>query len=253
MQRTTGLPKGVCISHRNLIANVEQIGAGMGLKSSSNERWVGFLPLYHAYGQTFMILMATRLHVPVIVMKAFNLEKFLQVIQDHRITKLQLVPPIMIMLSKRPEVAKYNLSSVKEILCGAAPLSRELQDVVAKKYNIKVCQGWGMTETTCTGTSNPVGGENPVGSIGLVLPNTEIKLIDTAGEEVVAVKTPGEMYIRGPQVALRYWRNEHASKDSFGEGGWFKTGDVAVVNDKGYLWIVDRKKVGAPSCAKGRN
>jgi 4-coumarate--CoA ligase len=225
-----------------MIANTLQMQSVMGLKSSSQERWVGFLPLYHAYGQSFMILMATRLHVPVYVMKKFDFLTYLSIISTHRITKLQVVPPIMVMLDKRPEVENYDLSSVKEILCGAAPLSRELQDKLSKKLNLKVWQAWGMTELTNCGISN-----SPVGlnlGVGQLVPNTEIKLMDDDGNEVTTPNTRGEIFIRGPQVALRYWKNEEATKDSFDSKGWFKSGDIAVVNEKEYFWIVDRKKVG---------
>jgi acyl-CoA synthetase (AMP-forming)/AMP-acid ligase II len=193
-----------------------------------------------------MILMATTLHIPVIVMKSFVFEEYLRIIQEHKVTKLQVVPPIMIMLDKRPEALKYDLGSVKEILCGAAPLSRELQEVVSRKFNVRVTQAWGMTETTCCGVSNSPDGLNPPGSIGQIIPNTEIKLIDDDGVEVTAPNIRGEVFIRGPQVGLRYWRNSEASKDSFDKDGWFKTGDVAVINEKEYVWLVDRKKASGP-------
>ena len=218
----------------------------MKLKSSSRECWIGFLPLYHAYGQCFMILMATTLHIPVIIMKAFVFEEYLRIIQEHKVTKLQVVPPIMIMLDKRPEALKYDLSSVKEILCGAAPMSRDVQEVISRKFNVRLTQAWGMTETTCCGVSNSPGGLNPQGSIGQIVPNTEIKLLDDDGVEITTPNTRGEVFIRGPQVGLRYWRNPEASKDSFDEEGWFKTGDIAVINEKEYIWLVDRKKVSSP-------
>jgi 4-coumarate--CoA ligase len=238
---TTGLPKGVCVSHRNLIANTSQLASTTNFLPS--ERWVGFLPLYHAYGQTFMILMAITKQIPVIVMKAFEFESYLQIIQDHAITRLQTVPPILIMLSKRPEVKKYDLSSVKEILCGAAPCSKELQESIIEKFGLKVVQGWGSTETTCAVCFHREGCGIPSGSVGLILPNTEIKLINDEGREVGLLGTPGEAYVRGPQMALGYWRNEEASRDSFEVDGWYKTGDVVVADEKGFFYIVDRKKV----------
>ncbi len=151
------------MSHFNLIANVEQAIYIRNLfrpwptSTRPVERWVGFLPLYHAYGQLFTILVACKREVPVYVMKSFVYEQFLRIIQDHKITALQVAPPIMVMLDKRPETPKYDLSSLQNITSGAAPLSRELQNSVAKKFGVQIAQGWGMTEVTCAATSVPGG------------------------------------------------------------------------------------------------
>ncbi|EON67361.1 hypothetical protein W97_06614 [Coniosporium apollinis CBS 100218] len=243
---TTGLPKGVSISHANLIANIEQTivmrydRRPYGAHNKPPERWIGFLPLYHAYGQCYTILMNVKLQVPVYVMKAFVYEDFLRVIQTYKITDLQVAPPILVMLDKRPETVKYDLSSVKHILCGAAPLSKELQNSVSRRFNVVVCQGWGMTEVTCSGHHVPGGIDDDSGSVGLLNPNTECMLLDDDGKEV-APGQPGEMYVRGPQVCLGYWRNEQATKEALSPDGWLKTGDVAVVKND-WFWIVDRKK-----------
>jgi 4-coumarate--CoA ligase len=160
---TTGLPKGVEVSHHNLIANLDQTIYMRYLRkpwSATNrprEVWVGFLPLYHAYGQLYTIAMAQKLSIPVYIMKSFVYADFLEVIQTHKVTHLQVAPPIMVMLSKRPETAKYDLSSVTDILCGAAPLSKELQNEISKKLNCEIVQGWGMTEVTCGAIHVPGG------------------------------------------------------------------------------------------------
>ncbi|KAI0160644.1 4-coumarate-CoA ligase [Xylariaceae sp. FL1272] len=244
---TTGLPKGVCVSHANLIANVDQtIFMRYGVLQlpfgqRPQERWIGFLPLYHAYGQLYTILMAIKLQVPVYIMTEFRYEEFLFYIGKYKITNLQIAPPILVMLSKRPETSRYDLSSVKDVLCGAAPLSRELQNECQRRFNIQVYQGWGMTEVTCGAIHVPRGRQDDSGSVGQLDPNCEAKLIDDDGKEV-GVGQPGELYVRGPNVCMRYWRNEEATKESLDADGWLKTGDVAVINDKGYFWIVDRKK-----------
>ncbi|KAI1264820.1 4-coumarate-CoA ligase [Xylariaceae sp. FL1019] len=244
---TTGLPKGVCVSHANLIANVEQTifmrygVTGLPFNQRPQERWVGFLPLYHAYGQLYTILMAIKLQAPVYIMTEFRYEEFLFYIGKYKITNLQIAPPILVMLSKRPETSRYDLSSVKDVLCGAAPLSRELQNECQRRFNLQVYQGWGMTEVTCGAIHVPRGRQDDSGSVGQLDPNCEAKLIDDDGKEV-GVGQPGELYIKGPNVCMRYWRNEEATKESLDADGWLKTGDVAVINDKGYFWIVDRKK-----------
>jgi len=160
---TTGLPKGVEVSHYNLIANLEQTIYMRYLKkpwdhtNHPREVWLGFLPLYHAYGQLYTIAMAQKLQIPCYIMKQFQYEDFLQAIQDYRVTHLQVAPPIMVMLSKRPETAKYDLSSVTDILCGAAPLSKELQTEISRKLRCEIVQGWGMTEVTCGAIHVPGG------------------------------------------------------------------------------------------------
>lgn len=240
---TTGLPKGVCVSHHNLIANVEQtiFMRWPHLKHGQRpaERWVGFLPLYHAYGQLYANLMATKMGIPIYIMKQFVYPEFLQAIQDYKITHLQVAPPIMVMLSKRPETAKYDLSSLQSLLCGAAPLGKELQNEVARRFNVTVKQGWGMTEVTCGSILQDEPSDD--GNVGKLIPNTECKLCDDDGNEVAAGQ-PGEMYIRAPNVCLRYWKNEAATRDSLSPDGWLRTGDVAIVNNEGSFWIVDRKK-----------
>jgi len=160
---TTGLPKGVEVSHHNLVANLEQTifiryaNKPWDHTNRPREAWLGFLPLYHAYGQLYTIAMAQKLQIPVYIMKQFQYEEFLRIIQTHKITCLQVAPPIMIMLSKRPETSKYDLSSVTDILCGSAPLSKELQTEISRKLDCEIVQGWGMTEVTCGAIHVPGG------------------------------------------------------------------------------------------------
>jgi 4-coumarate--CoA ligase len=141
---TTGLPKGVMTSHQNIIANVEQSLYMRELERPAGERpaerWLGFLPLYHAYGQLWSITAAAITSTPVYYMRVFNYTEWLSHIQNHRITHIQTAPPVLVMLAKRPETAKYDLSSLVNILCGAAPLSKELQNEVSEKLKLKVVQ-----------------------------------------------------------------------------------------------------------------
>lgn len=241
---TTGLPKGVRISHANLIANVEQSTKVHfdGVDTSKPDNWVGFLPLYHAFGQLWTILLASRHRAPNYILTAFSFEGFFSAVQRYRPRFLQVVPPIIVMLAKRPDAKNYDISSVEWILCGAAPLKLELQNEVSKRFNIHIKQGWGMTEVTCGGITMPNYSDDRTGSIGVLLPSTEAKLLDEAGS-IAAVGEPGELYVRGPQVCLGYWRNEQATKETLSSDGWLKTGDVAVYEPKNkHFWIVDRKK-----------
>ncbi|KAJ9653553.1 hypothetical protein H2198_007273 [Neophaeococcomyces mojaviensis] len=252
---TTGLPKGVCITHANLIANASQaisikfVGDIQGRSESSpgKETWLAFLPLYHAYSQLWTINIASRLGYKVYVMSKFVFEDFLKCISQYRVDAIQAVPPVLVMLSKRPEVKNYDISSLKQILVGAAPTSSELQAEVSRRFNLKIGQGWGMTETTCAGIMVPFGEDDDgTGTIGLLMPNTEAKLVDDLGREVTAEGERGELCIRGPQMLKEYWRNEAATRESKEADGWFHSGDVAIWKKDGKgrqtWWIVDRKK-----------
>lgn len=233
------------MTHANIIANIYQtnfIRYHLTPKKRAPECWLGFLPLYHAYGQLYTILLACKLRIPVYVMESFELRKFLSAIERYKITNLQIAPPILIMLDKRPEVKDYDLSSVREIVCGAAPVPLELQARISQRFGFKFTIGWGMTELTCTGTSIPGGMTENSGSVGFLLPNIDAKLVDESGYEV-ANGQRGEILIKGPNVCLGYWRKPDATKSLFDEEGWLQTGDVAIKNSDGLFWIVDRKKV----------
>jgi len=185
-------------------------------------------------------MMAQKLENPMYIMQKFVFEDFLAIIQSRRITHLQVAPPILIMLDKRPETSNYDLSSVRNILCGAAPLSRELQNSIQRRLKLNVVQGWGMTETTSAAMHVPGGRYDDSGSVGVLDPNTECKLVDDDGQ-LVRPGEPGEMYVRGPQICLGYWRKEEATRESLDSDGWLKSGDIAIVRGN-MFWIVDRKK-----------
>ncbi|KFX98047.1 hypothetical protein O988_04568 [Pseudogymnoascus sp. VKM F-3808] len=241
---TTGPPKGVMISHANIIANAAQNVFNLTHKRSTplpEDRWLGYLPLYHAYGQLYLIIVSIKRRIPVYVMKEFVFQDFLHAIQTYRITTLQLVPPILIMMSKHPDTSKYDLSSLTLALCAAAPLSKELQNHCSKRFGFNIVQGYGMTETTCGAMGMLAIDVDDTGSIGKLLPNTEGKLVDDYGQSV-SHGQPGELYLRGPQIGLGYWRNAAATNETIDTQGWLRTGDIAVCNAEGNFWIIDRKK-----------
>ena len=184
--------------------------------------------------------MAPRLSIPVYIMQKFVYEDFLRCIEKYRITHLQSAPPILVMLHKRPETSNYDLSSLKNILCGAAPLSKELQNAVTERLKVNIIQGWGMTEVTCGAIHVPGGRMDDSGSVGVLDPHCECKLLDDDGKEVAAGE-PGEMHVKGPQICLGYWNNPAATREAIDSEGWLKTGDIAVVRND-WFWIVDRKK-----------
>lgn len=222
---------------------MEQSIALWATKSELPERFIGVLPLYHAFGQTCILSMALKLLVPVYIMKAFQYDAFLETIQKFSITTLHVSPPILTMMSKRPETDRYDLSSLETILSSAAPLSRQLQNECRDRFKVDVIQAWGMTEATCGATMVPRGAKDDTGSVGALFPSTECKLLDDNGSEVLESGKPGEVYIRGPQVCLGYLKNEHATREIIDQDGWLKTGDIMIRDQRGFLKVVDRKKV----------
>lgn len=241
------------VSHQNVIANATQSLYMRSLTEppwpttlpewrTADERWLAFLPLYHAYGQLWSIVAAGKTLTPTFFMRSFSFDGFLANIQRHRVTHVQTAPPVLVMLAKRPETAAYDLSSLRNILCGAAPLSKELQNEVSDRFGLKVVQTWGMTELTCSALHVPGLLDDRSGSVGYADPNCSIKLVDDDGREVVDAGERGEILVKGPNVCIGYWRNEKATRDTFDEEGYLRTGDVGVRDGRGWYWIVDRKK-----------
>jgi acyl-coenzyme A synthetase/AMP-(fatty) acid ligase len=174
-------------------------------------------------------------------MKRFHYESFLKHIQTHRITDFTTAPPVILMLSKRPETASYDLSSLREIVSGAAPLSKELQNDVMQRFNLNIRQTFGGTELTCSSHAVPGGVCDETGSVGSLYPNMHCKLLDEDGHEV-APGEPGEAYIRGPNIFLKYWQNTEATRGAKDKDDYYRTGDVCVRDKRGFYHVVDRLK-----------
>ncbi|KAI5369623.1 Putative AMP-dependent synthetase/ligase, AMP-binding, AMP-binding enzyme domain, ANL [Septoria linicola] len=243
---TTGQPKGVCTTHYNWVSNALQIiharldSTGQTIECPDPDRWLTFLPWYHAYAQMFTMIVACKLRQKIYTMSRFQLEPYLAYIAKYKITNLQLVPPVLIMMNKRQGIEELDLTSVNWIMSAAAPLKRDLQNDISKKLKATIVQSYGMTETTCTALMIPGLLEDDSGSAGLLLPSTEAMLVDEDGKEVPAGQS-GELWVRGPQMLKCYWENEPATRETYAEGGWLKTGDVAEYKDAKF-WIVDRRK-----------
>jgi acyl-CoA synthetase (AMP-forming)/AMP-acid ligase II len=238
---TSGLPKGVMLTHRNLVANICQTIAHQRLRE--DERVIAVLPFFHIYG--LVVLMNLPLHrgATVVTMPRFDLAEFLRVIQDYRITRAWVVPPIVLALAKHPLVDEFDLSSLQFMLSGAAPLSAELQLACSKRLGCHMQQGYGLTETSPTTHSVPddLAGQMP-GSIGPAVPNTECRIVDLLTGDDVPAGEPGELCIRGPQVMKGYHNDPEATARTIDPDGWLHTGDVARVDKQGSLRIVDRVK-----------
>jgi acyl-CoA synthetase (AMP-forming)/AMP-acid ligase II len=238
---TTGLPKGVMLTHRNLIANVAQ---GLAPHSTNeNDVIIGVLPFFHIYGMTVIMNMAVRVGATIVTMPKFDLEEFLTLLQDHKVTRAYLVPPIILALAKHPIVDKYDLSALEVIMSGAAPLGQDLQDAAQARVDCVVMQGYGLTETSPVTHMNPdEKGKGRAGSIGFLIPNTESKIVDVESGEELDANGTGEVWIRGPQVMKGYLNNEEATKHTVDNDGWLHSGDIGYVDDDGYFFLVDRLK-----------
>lgn len=239
---TTGLPKGVQLTHYNIVSNLCQCLETEGKSVKGDDKLIGVLPFFHIYGMTVIMCFAVCQGCECVVMSRFDLERFLQLVQEHKITYCHLVPPIIIALAKHPIVAKYDISSIRSIVSGAAPLGAQVQEELSNKLTgLKLRQGYGMTELSPVSHVCPMD-EIVFGSAGVLVPNTEAKIVDTTTGKEVGVGEVGELWIRGPQVMKGYWNNEKATKDTLDSDGFLHTGDIGYIDERGHLFIVDRLK-----------
>ena len=246
---TTGRPKGVMLSHRNLVANVEQ-SRGL-LDVGPEDRLLALLPFFHIYGLTVLLNLALRQRARLVTMPRFDLPEFLRIIQDHRCSYLFIAPPVAVALSKHPLVAEYDLGSVHTTLSGAAPLDGELGTRLAERLGCRVLQGYGMTEMSPVSHLIPRevhdGLSVPVSSVGYTVPNMQCRLVDPAtGEEIPVpaegTSAPGHLLCRGPNVMLGYLNRPQDTADTLDADGFLRTGDIATVRADGVVTVVDRLK-----------
>ena len=244
---TTGIPKGVMLSHRNLVANVAQCRVNIDLKR--DDRVLAVLPFFHIYGMTVLLNLALKQRAALVTMPRFDLVQFLETIQNHRCTYLYIAPPIAVALAKHPIVDQYDISTVHTIFSGAAPLDGETAEIAGKRLGARMMQGYGMSELSPVSHAMPYQRDDiPVSSVGVMLPNTLNKLIDTeTGDEITALEDdgqtrPGELWVKGPNVMLGYLNRPDATAETLDADGYLHTGDVAVYHDGGYFSIVDRVK-----------
>lgn len=243
---TTGRPKGVMLTHRNLVANVSQCRSTISL--ADDDRVLAVLPFFHIYGMTVLLNFALRQRAALVTMPRFDLADFLRVVSEHRTTWVFIAPPIAVALAKHPLVDEYDLSSVKVVFSGAAPLDGSLAAAVARRLGCTVCQGYGMTETSPVTHAIPYDRDDiDRASVGLLLSGTEARLRDPeTGADLEApaggTSEPGELLIRGPQVMKGYLNRPDATAEMLDDDGWLHTGDVGTVSSEGVFRIVDRLK-----------
>jgi len=238
---TTGLPKGVMLSHHNLVANLCQLQPV--LDWSEDDVIIAVLPFFHSYGLTVLMAAALWQGATLVTMPRFDLEQFLAILQDYRVTVAAVVPPILLAMAKHPLVDRFDLSALRFINSGAAPLDVELEEACGKRLGCVVGQGYGLTETSPVLTAHrPEEARIRHGSAGQLVPNTEAKVVDPATREALGGNQDGELCFRGPQVMRGYLNRPQETAQMLDPDGWLHSGDIGHVDDDGYFYVVDRAK-----------
>ena len=237
---TTGLPKGVMLTHRNLVANLMQISA---VEHPDLRALVGFLPFFHIYGMQVILNYGLMHGLTIVTMPRFELELFLKTLQQWPVKLAHIVPPVAIAMAKHPAVDNYTFPHLQWLLCAAAPLGPEVTQALKQRLGVGVRQGYGLTETSPAAFYTGAGPEDARdGSTGMLVPNTEARIVDVGtGADLPAGKA-GEVWIRGPQVMKGYLNNPEATARTVDAEGWLHSGDIGVIDDEGFLVIVDRLK-----------
>jgi acyl-CoA synthetase (AMP-forming)/AMP-acid ligase II len=236
---TTGLPKGVELTHANLVTNVRQSLAALGFRE--DDVVVAVAPFFHAIGFNIILHAGLAAGATVVTLPRFELEGFLRAIQDHRATLTIVVPPVALALAGHPLVDAYDLSSLRLLGVGGAPLGASVEQRCAERLGCVVGQGYGMTEASALLTVGPL--EAPRrGSVGRLVPNTEARIVDPASGDDLGPGRAGELWIRGPQVMRGYRDRPDATARTVDADGWLHTGDLCYLDLDGYLYVVDRLK-----------
>ncbi|HUO68707.1 MAG TPA: AMP-binding protein [Gammaproteobacteria bacterium] len=235
---TTGLPKGVMLTHRNLVANLAQLAA---IERHDLTALVGVLPFFHIYGMVVIMNFGLMRGLTVVTMPKFEFEPFLKVLQDWRIELAHIVPPVAIALAKHPLVDNYDLSHLRWLLSAAAPLGTEVTNAIEARLGVRMRQGYGMTEASPASHYTGPDERRP-GKTGTLVPNTECRIVCTETGRDLGTNEAGEVWVRGPQVMKGYLNNPEATARTVDAEGWLHTGDIGVVDDEGYLLVVDRLK-----------
>ncbi|MDP6513056.1 MAG: AMP-binding protein [SAR202 cluster bacterium] len=242
---TTGLSKGVMLTHHNLTSNVSQLNdRNEGGVIRGSDVVLVHLPLFHIYGLEVLMNGCIGAGATQVMMGRFDIEEFLGLMSNHKVSMLFTAPPVALGLSQYPGVANYDLSALRVGFIGAAPLSADLQTRVQEKVGFTIIQGYGMTEASpLTNCDFMEPGMQRMGSIGPAVPDTEQKVVDLEDPtREVGVDEIGELMLRGPQVMKGYFNNDQATADTLTEDKWLHTGDIVRMDSDRYVYVLDRKK-----------
>jgi long-chain acyl-CoA synthetase len=240
---TTDKPKGVCLTHTNLVANVLQTRHWIPDLRFGQETFLSVIPLTHSYGMTNAMNIPIATAAAIVLLPVFELEQVLEHIKNYKPTIFPGVPSMYVAINQAPNVRAYGLSSIKACISGASPLPVEVQEAFEKLTRGRLVEGYGLTEASPVTHANPLEGVRKVGSIGIPLPNTDAKIVDLVTGEDLPAGRLGELLVKGPQVMQGYWDSEGAeASESVLRNGWLYTGDVAVMDSDGYFRIISRKR-----------
>ncbi|MEU8234226.1 AMP-binding protein [Actinoplanes sp. NPDC048967] len=236
---TSGLPKGVELTHTALVTNVRQGEASLAFHEQ--DVVIAVAPFFHALGLNLVLPGSLAAGATVVTMGRFDLEAFLTLIQQHRATLTIVVPPIALALAYHPMVGDYDLSSLRAIGVGAAPLGADQEQRCAERLGCAVAQGLGMTETSALISGGPLDAPRR-GSVGRLVPGTEARIVDPGSHTDLAAGRTGELWVRGPQLMRGYRDDPAATARTIDVDGWLHTGDLCYFDQDGYLYVVDRLK-----------
>jgi acyl-CoA synthetase (AMP-forming)/AMP-acid ligase II/enoyl-CoA hydratase/carnithine racemase len=238
---TTGLPKGVMLTHENLVSNIIQFTSIHNAQES--DVVLSVLPFFHIYGMTVVVNGLMAAGATAVTLPHFEIETFLRTLQDYKVTQTYVAPPLVLLMAKHPLIDKYDLSHLKMVFSGAAPLDADLSNACAKRLNCVVTQGYGLTEAS-PGLTTGFRDEklNRPGTVGLLLPNTLLRIVGVENQEDMGVGQEGELWAKGPQIMRGYYKNEEATVKMLDKDGWLHTGDVATIDADGFVRVLDRVK-----------
>ena len=237
---TTGFPKGVMLTHYNLVSMLCQLHASEAL--TETDTMICVVPMYHLYGLHVVVNLGLSQGATIVILPRYELRQFLGTLERYGVTIAPLVPPLVLELSRVPELDQYDLSKLRLIHCGAAPLAPEVAQACSERLGCPIRFGYGLTEVSPLSHSSLPSIPDKPGSVGYCLPNTECKIVDYETGAELGPNQEGEIWIRGPQVMKGYLGNDQATAEMIREDGWLRTGDIGYAEEDGRLFVVDRLK-----------
>jgi len=239
---TTGTPKGVMLTHRNVVVNAMQGRLWCSDFREGKEVFLGAVPLFHCYGLSTCQNLALATGCEIVLLPRFHADEAVKAIHKHGVTILSGVPVMFSMITDFPQVSRYDLHSIRVCLCGASPLPAEVQEGFERLSGVKISEGYGLSEAGPTTHCNPIHGEHPRGSMGLPFPDTDARVVDVeTGLRDIPIGEAGELIVRGPQVMRGYWKKEGDTQAVLRDG-WLYTGDIVRRDEQGFFFFLDRKK-----------